>query len=67
MVDCHSVASLMPTALLVTYWGFRFGVLGVYISGRTREKVSAVTGQVSPGMIEKLVKALSVKEGVKKK
>lgn len=55
------------TALLVTYWGFRFGVLGVYISGRTREKVCAVTGQDTPGAIERLVKAVLVKDGVKKK
>jgi hypothetical protein len=48
--------------LLVAYWGFRFGVLGVYISGRTREKVSAATGQDAPGMIEKLVKAVVKKK-----
>lgn len=66
--DIQTINALVnATALLVAYWGFRFGVLGVYISGRTREKVSAVTGQDSPGMIEKLVKALTAKEGVKKK
>jgi hypothetical protein len=46
----------------VAYWGFRFGVLGVYISGRTREKVSAATGQDAPGMIEKIVKAVVKKK-----
>lgn len=66
--DIQTINALVnATALLVTYWGFRFGVLGVYISGRTREKVSAVTGQDTPGMVEKLVKALTVKDGVKKK
>jgi hypothetical protein len=50
------------TALLVTYWGFRFGVLGVYISGRTREKVCAATGQDSPGMLDRLVKAVTRKK-----
>ena len=50
------------TALLVTYWGFRFGVLGVYISGRTREKVCAHTGQDTPGVIERLVKAVVKKK-----
>lgn len=50
------------TALLVTYWGFRFGVLGVYISGRTREKVCAATGQDSPGVLDRLVKAVTRKK-----
>jgi hypothetical protein len=45
------------TALLVAYWGFRFGVLGVYMSGRTREKVCAVTGQDSAGVIGGLVRS----------
>ncbi len=51
------------TALFVAYWGFRFGVLGVYISGRTREKLCAVTGQGAPGLVEKLVKAVKKKPG----
>jgi hypothetical protein len=42
--------------------GFRFGVLGVYVSGWTREKVSAATGQDAPGAIEKLVKAVVKKK-----
>jgi hypothetical protein len=61
--DIQTINALVgATALLVTYWGFRFGVLGVYVSGRTREKVSAVTGQDAPGMIEKLVKAVVKKK-----
>ncbi|MGM4918734.1 3TM-type holin [Tardiphaga sp. 813_E8_N1_3] len=61
--DIQTINALVnATALLVTYWGFRFGVLGVYISGRTREKVSALTGQDAPGMVEKLVKAVVKKK-----
>lgn len=55
-------AVMNATALLVTYWGFRFGVLGVYISSRTREKVCAVTGQDSPGVLDRLVKAVTRKK-----
>ena len=61
--DIQTINALVnATALLVTYWGFRFGVLGVYISGRTREKVSALTGQDAPGMIERVVKAVVKKK-----
>ena len=57
--DIQTINALVnATALLVTYWGFRFGVLGVYISGRTREKLSAATGQDAPSVLEKLVKAV---------
>jgi hypothetical protein len=60
--DLQTINALIgATALLVTYWGFRFGVLGVYVSGRTREKVSAATGQDAPGLIEKLVKGIGKK------
>jgi len=47
------------TALLIAYWGFRFGVLGVYISGRTREKVCAATGQDTSGLFGNLMKTLT--------
>jgi hypothetical protein len=61
--DIQTINALVnATALLVTYWGFRFGVLGVYISGRTREKVSAAIGQDAPGLVEKLVKAVVKKK-----
>jgi len=61
--DVATINALIgATALLVSYWGFRFGVLGVYVGGRTREKVSAATGQDAPGMIEKLVKAVVKKK-----
>lgn len=55
-------AMIGATALFVTYWGFRFGVLGVYISGRTREKVCAATGQDAPSLLEKLAKAVAKKK-----
>ena len=45
------------TGLLSIYWGARFGVLGVYVSGRSREKEAAVTGQLAPSVIEQIVKA----------
>ena len=61
--DIATINALVgATTLLVAYWGFRFGVLGVYISGRTREKVSAATGQDAPGAIEKLVRAVVKKK-----
>jgi len=61
--DIQTINALVgATALFVTYWGFRFGVLGVYISGRTREKVCAATGQDAPGALEKLVKAVARKK-----
>ncbi len=61
--DIQTINALIgATTLLATYWGFRFGVLGVYVSGRTREKVSAATGQEPAGVIEKLVKAVVKKK-----
>jgi len=46
------------SGLLMTYFGARFGVLGVYVTGRTREKQAAVTGEVMPGLIGEVVKAV---------
>lgn len=61
--DLQTINALVgATALLVTYWGFRFSVLGVYISGRTREKVCAYTGGDSPGVLDKLVSAVVKKK-----
>ncbi len=39
----------------VSYWGFRFGVLGVYVSGRTREKMSLAIGHDTPSVLGKLI------------
>ncbi len=61
--DMMAINALIgATGLLVSYWGFRFGVLGVYMSGRTREKVCAATGQDAPGVLGKLVKAVVTKK-----
>lgn len=46
------------TGLLSLYWGARFGVLGVYVNSRTREKEAVVTGQVAPTLVEAIVKAV---------
>lgn len=60
--DMTAINALIgATGLLVSYWGFRFGVLGVYMSGRTREKVCAATGQNDPGILGKLVKTVAKK------
>jgi hypothetical protein len=44
------------SALLMTYFGARFGVLGVYVTGRTREKQTGVAGEPPPSLISTLVK-----------
>ncbi len=46
------------SGLLMTYFGARFGVLGVYVSGRTREKQTCTTGEAAPGWVGELAKAL---------
>ena len=46
------------SGLLITYFGARFGVLGVYVTGRTREKQAAATGEAVPGLIGAVVKAV---------
>jgi hypothetical protein len=49
------------SALLMTYFGARFGVLGVYVTGRTREKESALTGQPVPGVVGQILKSVGKK------
>lgn len=46
------------SALLMAYFTARFGVLGVYVTGRTREKQTAVTGEVVPSIVRDVVKGL---------
>jgi len=46
------------SGLLMTYFGARFGVLGVYVSGRSREKTAAATGEVVPSVIAQVSKVL---------
>jgi hypothetical protein len=49
------------SAMLMTYFCARFGVLGVYVTGRTREKQANATGELSPTLIGEMVKALKKK------
>jgi phage portal protein BeeE len=46
------------SGLVITYMAARFGVLGVYVTGRTREKQAAATGEAVPGVIGDIVKAV---------
>jgi hypothetical protein len=50
------------SALLMTYFGARFGVLGVYVTGRTREKQTCATGESMPSLIGQVVKAVVKKK-----
>ena len=40
------------------YFGDRFGVLGIYVNGRSREKQACATGQVQPFVVRQVTKAL---------
>jgi hypothetical protein len=51
------------SGLLMMYFGARFGVLGVYVSGRTREKQTALTGEGMPSIVGTVVKAVTRKRG----
>lgn len=44
------------SGLLIAYFGARFGVLGIYVSGRTREKQSLATGDAVPGLIARVAR-----------
>jgi hypothetical protein len=59
-VGINGFASL--SALLMTYFGARFGVLGVYVTGRTREKQASLTGELPPTLLGELVKSLVKKK-----
>lgn len=50
------------SALFMTYFGARFGVLGVYVSGRTREKEAGITGEPSPSLIGAIMQAVANKK-----
>jgi hypothetical protein len=50
------------SGLLIAYFGARFGVLGVYVTGRSREKQACATGQVAPSVVDAIVKALVKKK-----
>jgi hypothetical protein len=44
------------SALLMAYFGARLSVLGIYMTGRTREKQASVTGELPPTVIGELLK-----------
>jgi phage portal protein BeeE len=50
------------SALFMTYFGARFGVLGVYVTGRSREKQASATGELPPSLIGEIVKAVVKKK-----
>lgn len=49
------------SGLLMTYLAARFGVLGVYVTGRSREKCAA-KGQAAGGVVGDIVKAITKKK-----
>jgi hypothetical protein len=46
------------SGMLLAYFGMQLGVLGVAANASAREKTAAVTGQVSPSVIDQIVKAV---------
>jgi len=46
------------SALLMTYFGARFGVLGVYVSGRSREKQALLTGELPSSVAGQIARAV---------
>ena len=55
---------LSSQELLTTYWMARFGVLGVYVGGRSWEKIiaerttPAMVDKLAPSVLEQIVKAV---------
>jgi hypothetical protein len=49
------------SGLLMAYFAARFGVLGVYVSGRSREKQAVATGQPVPGVVGQVVRSVTKK------
>jgi hypothetical protein len=47
------------SGLLMAYFAARFGVLGVYVSGRSREKQCLATGTPVPGIVERAVRTVA--------
>lgn len=50
------------SGLIMAYMAARFGVLGVYVSGRSKEKRAATTGQPAPSLLGQLAKAIVAKK-----
>jgi hypothetical protein len=51
-------AAAQATGLLLGYGAMRFGVLGVYVQGRSREKEAIINSQLAPGALDLLIKAV---------
>lgn len=49
------------SGLLMAYFAARFGVLGVYVTGRSREKQAAFTGESVPSIVADVIKAMRKK------
>jgi hypothetical protein len=49
------------SGLFMAYFAARFGVLGVYVAGRSREKQAVVTGHSVPSIVAEVVKAMGRK------
>ena len=47
------------SGLIMAYMAARFGVLGVYVSGRSKEKQAAATGAAVPTAVGQLIKAVT--------
>jgi hypothetical protein len=47
------------SGLVMTYMAARFGVLGIYVSSRGREKQAALTGEAVPSIVGEVVKAIA--------
>jgi hypothetical protein len=47
------------SGLIMTYMAARFGVLGIYVNSRGREKEAAITGEAVPSIVGGVMKALS--------
>jgi hypothetical protein len=52
------------SGLLIAYFGARFGVLGIYINGRSREKEALATGEGVPTVLGEILKAVRKKKWV---
>ncbi len=50
------------SGLLMAYFGARFGVLGVYVGGRSREKQACATGVPTPGLAAELARAVAARK-----
>ena len=50
------------SGLLMAYFGARFGILGIYVNGRNKQKLTLANGGTVPGVIAELSKVLLKKK-----